>query len=80
MTTRYDPLYDSIAKLEANHHDPELVNSPYEVPFPQMYPGQLEILSKVQGSESFCLTSHTGFGKSPVFLSLTRNTPSIVNC
>lgn len=43
-----------------------------------MYAGQLEILSKVQNNESFCLTSHTGFGKSPCFLSLTRGVPSIV--
>ena len=43
-----------------------------------MYPGQAEILGKVQNGESFCLTSHTGFGKSPVFLSLTRKDSAIV--
>jgi len=76
--SRYDNLYSSIALLEANHKTPELIDAPYEFPFPQMYPGQAEILGKVQGNESFCLTSHTGFGKSPVFLSLTRNAPSII--
>jgi len=76
--SRYEPLFSAIATLEANHKPPELIDSPYEFPFPQMYPGQEEILSKAQNDESFCLTSHTGFGKSPVFLSLTRGQPSIV--
>lgn len=76
--TRYTPLFSAIATLEANHKPPDLIDSPYEFPFPQMYPGQAEILDKVQNDDSFCLTSHTGFGKSPVFLSLTRGSPSIV--
>ena len=78
MTSRYTPLYQSISSLESNHRNPDLIPSPYEFPFKTMYPGQAAILSKVQDSQSFCLTSHTGFGKSPVFLSLTRNTASIV--
>jgi len=55
-----------------------MIPSKYEFPFESMYPGQDTILAKVQNESSFCLTPHTGFGKSPVFLSLTRNTPSIV--
>jgi hypothetical protein len=38
--TRYDQLYQSIASLESNHKEPELVDSIYEFPFKQMYPGQ----------------------------------------
>ena len=48
-----------------------------EFPFETLYTGQKDILEKVSGVESFCLVPHTGFGKSPVFLSLTRNIPSI---
>ena len=55
-----------------------MVDIPYEFPYEQCYPGQLEILSKVQDESSFCLTSHTGFGKTPVFLSLTRKSSAIV--
>ncbi len=55
-----------------------MVDATYQFPFKQCYSGQAEILGKVQGNNSFCLTSHTGFGKTPVFLSLTRDTPSIV--
>jgi hypothetical protein len=78
MTSRYTPLYSAIASLEANSKEPVFVPSTYNFPFEKMYPSQKEILSKVQNNESFCLTSHTGWGKSPVFLSLTRGTPSIV--
>lgn len=76
--SRYAHLFDSISKLEANHRMPDLIESPYDFPFETMYPGQADILGKVQDNQSFCLTSHTGFGKTPVFLSLTRDTPSIV--
>jgi hypothetical protein len=78
MATRYSPLFAAISELEARHQTPILVDSRFEFPFPQMYPGQAEILNKIKPAESFCLTSHTGFGKTPVFLSLTRGTPSIV--
>lgn len=49
-----------------------------EFPFPTLYSGQKDILDKVSDVPSFCLVPHTGFGKSPVFLSLTRNIPSII--
>jgi hypothetical protein len=78
MTSRYTPLYQAIADLEANTKSPDFIPSEFGFPFEKMYPSQREILSKVQNNESFCLTSHTGWGKSPVFLSLTRETPSIV--
>ena len=55
-----------------------MVPSKYQFPFPTMYPGQADILSKVQDNSSFCMTPHTGFGKTPCFLSLTRDTASIV--
>lgn len=76
--TRYDPLFKSIAKLYANSKDPEFKPAPANFPFKTIYPGQLEILDKIKPLDSFCLTSHTGFGKSPVFLSQTRDTPSII--
>lgn len=78
MTSRYTPLYAAIESLEANSKDPDFIPSDFNFPFEKMYPSQKDILSKVQGDESFCLTSHTGWGKSAVFLALTRGTPSIV--
>ncbi len=76
--SRYSPLYDAIAKLEANNKEPELVESKYGFPFPTMYQSQYDILEKASTVESFLLSSHTGWGKTPVFLTLTRNSPSLV--
>ena len=78
MTSRYAPLYSAISSLEQNTREPDFIPSAFNFPFEKMYPSQKEILSNVQDNQSFCLTSHTGWGKTPVFLSLTRNTPSIV--
>lgn len=78
MTTRYTPLFNAIAELESNHREPVLVESRFEFPFLQMYPGQADIMNRIKPGESFLLTSHTGFGKSPVFLSFTRGVSSIV--
>ena len=78
MTSRYIELYKAISELEANHREPGFIPAPPDFPFKQIYPGQLEIIDKVKLGESFCLTSHTGFGKSPVFLSLIRNESAIV--
>ncbi len=78
MTTRYTPLYSAIAALEANHQKPDFVDAKPGFPFKQIYQGQQAILDKVKDKESFCLTSHTGFGKTPVFLSLIRDGPAIV--
>lgn len=76
--SRYDPLFTAITRLEQNHRDPILVPAPSTFPFKTAYPGQLEILNRLDSLESFCLTSHTGFGKTPVFLSLTRSGSSLV--
>jgi hypothetical protein len=78
MTSRYTPLYDSISHLESNHKEPDMDLAPASFPFKQAYRGQLEILSAIKVSESCCITSHTGFGKTPVFLSLTRGVSAIV--
>jgi hypothetical protein len=76
--TRYDPLYSAIAKLEQNHKDPDLIPAPADFPFKTIYRGQQDILDRIKGDESFCLIPHTGFGKTPVFLSLIRNQPALV--
>lgn len=78
MTSRYSQLYDSISKLESNHKYADLVDSIPNFPFKQMYRGQHDILTKITSTESFCLTSHTGFGKTACFLSLIRDQPAIV--
>ena len=78
MTSRYTPLYEAISQLEQNHKEPELVASDWGFPFSTMYKSQHEIISKVSNGESFLLSSHTGWGKTPVFLTLTRNKPALV--
>lgn len=76
--TRYTPLFTAIACLEARHRQPDFLPSPKVFPFKTIYTGQAEILNRIQPDESFCLTSHTGFGKTPVFLSLLREGSAIV--
>ena len=76
--SRYDPLFRAISKLESDSQPPSLLPAPDTFPFKTIYPGQSDILNLIKPEESFCLCSHTGFGKTPVFLSLTRDKPSIV--
>jgi len=73
-------LFDAIALLEANHQNPDMVDSTTQFPFKQMYRSQADLLNRVNAhpDSSFCLVSHTGWGKTPVFLSITRNTPAII--
>ena len=78
MSTRYTNLYSAISKLEANHQEPVLLpKGSIEFPFDSLYPGQKQILEQVADS-SACITSHTGFGKTGVFLALTRDVASII--
>ena len=76
--SRYTPLFDAIAKLEANHKEPDMVDATGPFPFKQMYRSQAELLEKVKGNESVCISSHTGWGKTPVFLAMTRKSPSLI--
>jgi hypothetical protein len=76
--TRYSALYDAISKLEQNSQEPILIpKGDIKFPFDKMYPGQKEIIESV-GEQSCCITSHTGFGKSACFASLTRGHPSLI--
>ena len=76
--TRYTSLFNAITRLEKDHHQPTLVSSPKIFPFNTIYPSQLDIMIKVNPEESFCLTSHTGWGKTPVFLAMIRNIAALV--
>lgn len=76
--SRYDPLYKFIQKLESNHQIPIMIPSTFEFPFPTMYQSQHDLIASIPPESSFSLVSHTGWGKSPVFLSLIRGSPSIV--
>lgn len=76
--TRYTPLYSEIAQKFSDTKSPELIPSIPNFPFPQMYSGQKQIFDSIKPEESFCLCSHTGFGKSPVFLTMARNQATLV--
>lgn len=78
MTSRYTPLFDAIALLEANHKSPDLLPAIKNFPFSQMYTGQKKILEQIPDGESAVICSHTGMGKTAIFLSITRDAPSIV--
>lgn len=78
MTSRYTPLYEAIAAKYTDTRKPDLVPAVPNFPFPTMYHGQKTIFDTVKPGESFCLSSHTGFGKSPVFLTMARGQSTLV--
>ena len=46
-------------------------------PYPKMYDGQYEALQQI-GTQSCLLSSHTGSGKTSVFVAATRNEPTLI--
>ncbi len=72
-------LFKAISQLEQQTHDPELVPAIPNFPFPTMYPGQLETCNSLKGfKDTAAIISHTGSGKSAVFLQLSRGTPTLI--
>ena len=76
--TRYSKLFAAIQSLESKHKQPDLIASPINFPFPTIYQSQMDVINSVPTNSSFCLTSHTGWGKTPVFMSMIRNTSALV--
>lgn len=76
--TSYASLLSAIAALYSQHNEPDLIKATCLFPFDQMYAGQLEALKQLDQPGDFALTSHTGTGKTAVFLAATRNVPTCV--
>lgn len=77
--TNLSSLFKAMNLLHSQHQEPSLVPAVSSFPFPTMYPGQLECYNKMKDFEgTVALTSHTGAGKSALFLSLIYNNASII--
>ena len=76
--SRYTPLFNAIASLEANHRKPDIIPAPKVFPFPTIYKSQQDVMNQIQPGVSCCITSHTGWGKTPVFMALIRNKKALV--
>jgi hypothetical protein len=72
-------LFKDIDTLYSTHRDPEFVDALPTFPFKTMYPGQMDTYKQmVDFEDTVALTSHTGSGKSAVFLALTRGVSTLV--
>ena len=81
--TDHAKLFRAISALESQHRDPIYETPKMKFPFKQIYPEQQQIILEATNeleceSGSAALTCHTGFGKSAMFLAMTRAQPSLV--
>ena len=77
--TNYSTLFKDIDTLYSTNQPPSFVEAVSTFPFKTMYPGQMDAYkSMLDFEDTVALTSHTGSGKSAVFLALTREAPTLV--
>ena len=79
--TNLSSLFKSLSTLYNQSREPDLITIPqsYTFPFLTAYKEQVEVIDQMKGFENQVgLGSHTGAGKSAVFLSLSRNTPTLI--
>ena len=80
--TNLSSLFKSLSALHNQSREPTLITIPqsYTFPFLTAYKEQVEVIDQMRGFENHQvgLGSHTGAGKSAVFLSLSRNTPTLI--
>lgn len=76
--SRYDSLFKAIHKKYLDVKEPRYTTTPIEgFPLPKMYESQFDLYNKIPKGESFCLCSHTGWGKTAFFLTYCTK-PTIV--
>ena len=77
--TNYSSLFKAMSSLHSQHREPEYTAPLIPFPLKQIYPQQQNLLIEMKDSfTTAALTSHTGAGKTPVFLSLTRGKASLI--
>lgn len=74
----YGGIMEAVKKLHDTHKPIDMCPPVPDFPLPQMYVGQRDTIEKMRKVQSFVLSSHTGSGKTPVFLTLTRYQPTII--
>ena len=76
--SRFSKLFDAIHALELNHKSPDMIPPVKNFPYKQMYRAQGEIITAIGESASGVLCSHTGFGKTAIFITLTRGKAALI--
>lgn len=77
--TNYSKLFSAMSKLYSQEQTPDVVKSVDGFPFDMMYTGQKDTYNSLKGFVGCAaLTSHTGSGKSAVFLTLCRGKSTII--
>lgn len=72
-------LFKALSSLHSQSQSPSLIPAVPTFPFPTMYPGQLEAYHAMKDfTGTVALTSHTGAGKTALFLSLCHNIPTLI--
>ncbi len=80
--TNYPKLLAAMSTLASQTREPILIKPEVQFPFPTIYPEQQRIIQEsivtLKTQQAIAFRSHTGFGKTPTYLSLTRGIPTIV--
>lgn len=76
--TSCSSLLSAIATLYNQHNQLNLIPATRPFPFDQMYAGQLDALTQLDQPGDFALTSHTGTGKTAVFLAAIKGKSAVV--
>lgn len=79
MKSRYSALYEAISRIYKNNAEPELLPPICGFPLKTMYKSQRDLYDRIgSGNESFCLCSHTGWGKTAFFLSYCNKSAIVI--
>jgi len=69
----WEVLLQKISEQDADHKDPDYVTPATGFPLPKMYRAQGNALTELLQLKSAVLSPHTGFGKTPLFLTVAHN-------
>jgi len=76
--TNYEKMFKAMSNLKNTTQDPLVVQAVPTFPFKEMYTEQLRLYNEMVGKKATALCSHTGFGKTPLYLSLVRGQATII--
>jgi len=74
----WEVLLQKISEQDADHKDPDYVTPATGFPLPKMYRAQGNALTELLQLKSAVLSPHTGFGKTPLFLTVAHNRSALI--
>ena len=76
--TDYLKLFKAMSALNDTWVEPHMVPAVPTFPYKEMYIEQRMLYDEMIGQREVALCSHTGFGKTPLYLALVRDQPSLI--